>query len=114
MLFCFVYIEEDPRPLVSFLNLSPYLPSPQCANSTNSFPPKSFNDPHLLNAVVSYRYEDSGEWVSADTVSPKLDSVPRRANSFALNLFADPPPLNSYGSIFYKNSGRGVHSLTPP
>ena len=92
MLSCFVYIEEDPRPLVSFLNLSPYPPSPQCANSTNSFPPISFTAPHLLNTVVSYRYENSVGWVSPDKVAPNFDSVPRRANSFALNLFCRPPP----------------------
>jgi hypothetical protein len=76
---------------------------PSCANS---FTHISFADPHPLNSVVSYRYKNSGAWVSVVKSAAHLDSILDRANSFALNSFADPHPLNPYGSILYKDGGR--------
>src|SRR5712664_1699350 len=73
---------------------------------SNSFTVISFADPHPLNSVVSYRYKNSGAWVSVVKSAAHLDSILDRANSFALNSFADPHPLNPYGSILYKDGGR--------
>ena len=75
---------------------------------SNSFTVISFADPHPLNSVVSYRYKNSGAWVSVVKSAAHLDSILDRANSFALNSFADPHPLNPVVSILYKIIGGRV------